>query len=54
MKKQLANKIAHELVYQVYKCPYCERLVPNFSFLTKNACKWCDYDYNRKKLDMSK
>ena len=55
MKKQLANKIAHELVYKTYKCPYCGRLVPNFSLLTKDMCIWCDYrscQEKRQKLDL--
>ena len=46
MTKKLAKQIAHDVVYHPYKCPYCERLVPNFLFLTKTKCKWCDDKYD--------
>lgn len=54
MKKKLAQRIAKEVVYQTYICSYCERKVPNFSFLTSNGCIWCDSKYWQKKLDTKK
>ena len=49
MKKQIALRIAKEVVYSMYKCPSCERKVPNYTMLTKNGCVWCDSDYWLKK-----
>ena len=46
-----AKQMAHELVYKFYKCLYCERIVPNFTFLTKNNCIWCDREYWEKKIN---
>lgn len=45
MNKKLAKKIAHDVVFKAYKCPYCERIVPNYTFLTKEKCIWCDMPY---------
>jgi hypothetical protein len=44
-----SKKIAHEIIYKIYICPYCKRRLPNFTFLTKNKCIWCDLDnwYNK-------
>lgn len=50
MNKKL-KKTAHEIVYKSYKCPYCKRDLPNYSFLTKDKCVWCDLKYYLKKLD---
>ena len=49
MNKKSANKIAHEVMYYPYKCPYCGRIVPNWCHLTKYGCKWCDYRYYQEK-----
>ena len=50
MVNRLINKIAKEVVYKAHKCPYCGRTVPNFSYLTKNQCLWCDSRYWQQKL----
>jgi len=49
MRSKIAKMIAEEIFYKEYKCPYCERIVPNFSFLTKTKCIWCDDIYWNKK-----
>ena len=51
MKNKLIEQIAHDVTYHSYKCPYCERLVPNYAFLTEDKCQWCDIKYWLKKLD---
>lgn len=50
LKKKASEKMAEEIFYGEYKCPYCKRIVPNFSFLTKKACIWCDNKYWDKKI----
>ena len=48
------EKIADEIVYEDFTCPYCERQVPNFTFLTKTKCIWCDTNYHIKMLRIQK
>ena len=43
------KKITKKIIFGDYKCPYCERQVPNFTLLTRNQCIWCDANYHRRK-----
>jgi len=54
MNKRLTSKIVKDVVYGDYKCPYCERQVPNYTFLTANGCVWCDIKYFEKQRKLKK
>jgi hypothetical protein len=56
MDKNFAKKISNEILYGNFTCPYCNRKVPNYTFLTKNQCIWCDIKYwlRKQKLALRK
>ena len=50
----MKNKKQKEISYKAQKCPFCERTLPNSSYLTDKKCLWCDLDYFMKNLVLRK